>query len=322
MTIAVTPQELRDMKPLKVSNDLIGDGPALMVRIERDGYAFLQNVLDQGAVARLRQVYVDALIDMGVVDPGSTQPVWNGVDLSNFPKKVEPLHDAKVWERFVAEPTVDAFFTRLLGARPFWIPIVEYRVTPPTSEPWEDPFIQRHQDGFYNQGITFTTCWIPLMEIDDVTGGLAMAEGMNHAGLLHNVDDPPQYEIPREAIPLDVWRRSLYRPGDLVMFNTRIPHTGLPNHSDRFRLSMDVRVASSEGELPVLGEILAVRPDALVVKNHDGRELTLRLDDETYCRWTTGRRLPLAEMLTLLKPGEDILASAKEGHAVMLRPPR
>lgn len=322
MTPITTPDVLRRMPPLTVSNHLIGDGEALFEAIARDGYVYLQGVLDLEALGRLKRAYMDVLVDMGMIDPAAAEPIWNGKDLTGFPIKIEPLHEAKVWETFVAEPAIEAIFTRLLGSRPFWIPIVEYRITPPSHEAWEDPFIQRHQDGFYNQGITFTTCWVPLMEIGEAEGGLAVAEGMNHTGILHDVNDPPQYSIPRGAIPDTAWRRGRYRPGDLVMFNTQLPHTGLPNHSDRFRLSMDVRVTPSHGELPVLGDILEILPNRLLIRNHDGETVSIRIDSETYCRWTNGRRRPLDEMLTLMRVGEPIMASVKDGHAVVLRPPR
>src|SRR3546814_1120371 len=64
--------------------------------MEEDGYVYFRDVLDQGAVGRLRQRYMDVLVDWGVVDPGAREPIWNGADLSTFPVKIEPLHDARV----------------------------------------------------------------------------------------------------------------------------------------------------------------------------------------------------------------------------------
>src|SRR3546814_19341213 len=96
---------------------------------------------------------MDVLVDWGVVDPGAREPIWNGADLSTFPVKIEPLHDARVWEEFVSDPAVDAFFTKLLGSPPFWLEITEYRITPPGASLPEDPFFGRHQDAFYNMGM-------------------------------------------------------------------------------------------------------------------------------------------------------------------------
>src|SRR4051812_40463896 len=101
---AVTAGDLRNMKPLRTANHRIGDPAATVAMIEEDGYLYFRDVLDHGAVQRLKQRYLDVLIDWGFVDPGATEPIWNGKDLTDFPVKIEPLHDARVWEEFVADP--------------------------------------------------------------------------------------------------------------------------------------------------------------------------------------------------------------------------
>lgn len=319
---AVTAEDLRNMKALRRANDTIGDPARTAERIEADGYAFFEGVLDQGAIARLHRRYLDVLVDMGVVDAGAREPIWNGADLSDFPVKIEPLHDARVWEDFVAEPAIHDFFGRLLGADPFWLPIVEYRITPPLAELPEDPFFGRHQDAFYNMGMECYTCWVPLMEIDEVVGGLAIVPGLHHQGFFHDRDDPPQYRIPAGALPRDNWHRSLYRPGDLVMFDKMTPHSGLPNTSDRFRMSMDIRVAPITGSLPVLGTVVGFTAREVTIRETSGREVVLEIDDDTYCRWTSGKRIPIEELMALIPVGGRILASAEDGRAISLRPPR
>ena len=318
----VTAESLRKMKPMPESNQLIGDPEQALGQIEAEGYACFRDVLDLGAIRRLKQKYLDVLVDWGFVDPGSEEPIWNGKDLSNFPVKIEPLHNSRVWEDFVAEPAIDAFFTKLLGAPPFWLEITEYRITPPASTFPEDPFVGRHQDAFYNLGMECYTCWIPLMEIDEVAGGLAMSPGLHRQGFFHNQEDPPQYRIPEGALPNDNWHRNLYRAGDLVMFHKMCPHSGLPNMSDRFRLSMDVRVAPITGQLPIIGEVLSFTDDRIAVRDKTGRNVTLAIDDETYCRWTSGKRISAEELRGFMPVGSRVLASAKDGKAISLRPPR
>ena len=318
----ITAEDLRNMTPLRTANHTIGHPEQTLAMIEEDGYVYFQGVLDEGAVGRLRQRYLDVLVDWGVIDAGAREPVWNGKDLSDFPVKIEPLHEARVWEDFVAEPAIDAFFTKLLGAPPFWMEITEYRITPPGAELPADPFFGRHQDAFYNMGMECFTCWVPLMEIDERTGGLAVIPGLHRQGFFHDRDDPPQYRIPPGVLPADKWHRSLYRPGDLVMFHKMTPHSGLPNMSDRFRMSMDVRVAPMTGDLPVIGEIRRFDDDAIEVRLPSGEDVVLAIDADTYCRWTAGKRLPLGELQKLLKVGDRVLASAKDGRAISLRPPR
>lgn len=318
----VTTEDLRNMKPLRVANHTVGTPAETLAMMEEDGYVYFRDVLDQGAVGRLRQRYMDVLVDWGVVDAGAREPVWNGADLSSFPVKIEPLHEARVWEEFVSDPAVDAFFTKLLGSPPFWLEITEYRITPPGATLPEDPFFGRHQDAFYNMGMECFTCWIPLMEIDERIGGLAVIPGLHKGDFFHDRGDPPQYRIPAGALPADKWHRSLYRPGDMVMFHKMTPHSGLPNTSDRFRMSMDVRVAPMTGDLPIIGEIRRFADDAIDIALPSGETVTLAIDENTYCRWTAGKRLSINELQELLKVGDRVLASASDGHAISLRPPR
>jgi hypothetical protein len=310
------------MKPLRTANHVVGDPARAIAMIEEDGYLFFRDVLDHGAVRRLKQKYLDVLVDWGVIDKGAEEPIWNGADIGNFPVKIEPLHDARVWEDFVAEPAIDAFFTKLLGAPPFWLEITEYRITPPGASLPEDPFIGRHQDAFYNLGMECFTCWVPLMEIDERSGGLAVAPGLHKGDFFHNRDDPPQYRIPPGVLPNDNWHRSLYRPGDFVMFHKMTPHSGLPNTSDRFRMSMDIRVAPSTGELPIIGEVLSFSDKEIAIRDSSGKEAILAIDADTYCRWTAGKRISPAELRSLMPVGDRVLASARDGKAISLRPPR
>ncbi|MEW6598781.1 MAG: phytanoyl-CoA dioxygenase family protein [Pseudomonadota bacterium] len=323
MTSIDIPDVIRNMPTFAPANDLLTAPEQILQRIDEVGYVFLQGVLDTEAVARLHQKFLDYLKSMGVVAPDASEPVWNGEDLTDFPLKAEPLHDQRIWKSFVGEPSIDAFFRGLLGGQPFWVPIVEYRVTPPTRRTPDDLFQARHQDGFYNKGIDCLTCWAPLMEIEESRGGLAVADGMNDCGNLHDLDDAPQFPIPRGAIPDQVWRRAHYRPGDLMLFNAVIPHTGLPNFSDRFRLSLDVRVARPGAEiLPLVGVLEEVHADHLMLRNDDGERVCVKVDENTYCRWQTGKRLSYLDFKPLLSPGLEMLISMKGDTAVMLRPSR
>ena len=320
MTIDAS-RDLLEMKPLAVANDTVGEPEAMLRRMEADGYLFFRDVLDQGAVARLRQHFLDVLVDWGYVDKGSELPVWNGKDLEGFPVKIEPLHEDRVWEEFVGDPAVDAFFTRLLGEPPFWLEITEYRITPPAKAMPDDPFIGRHQDAFYNMGMECFTCWIPLIEIDERAGGLAVLPGLHKGDFFHDRNDPPQYRIPPGALP-DNWHRSVYHPGDMVMFDKMTPHSGLPNTSNLFRLSMDIRVAPIGGDLPVIGVIEKFDENRIVVRDQNGQSRQLTIDADTYCRWTAGKRLSVNELRTMLQVGDRVLASVSEDRAISLRPPR
>ena len=91
----VRAEDLRNMKPLRTANDTVGNPERTAAMIAEDGYLFFKDVLDHGAVARLRQKYIDVLVDMGVVDEGAEEPIWNGADLSDFRKdpRLEKMED-------------------------------------------------------------------------------------------------------------------------------------------------------------------------------------------------------------------------------------
>ena len=73
------------MRELSVSNHLLGDHRALAEAWERDGYWFFRDVLDPKVIGEIRQVYVDYLVEMGLVDPEAPEVCYNGADYSHLP---------------------------------------------------------------------------------------------------------------------------------------------------------------------------------------------------------------------------------------------
>ncbi len=321
MNAALNPASLPPMQELHVSNALLSDRAALDAAWERDGYWFFRDVLDRDAVGRLRKVYVEELAKLKVADPADPLTRYNGASLEGFPFRMEPLVEKKAWKPFVTEAPIHAFFQRLLADEPFWVPTVEYRATPPAADRARHRFDYVHQDGFYNEGIPFLICWIPLAEIDADIGGLVLAEGLHRGPYLHDMSQPPLFPVPDGAVPAGAWRRTTYRPGDVLLMDLNTPHTGLSNHSDRFRLSMDIRVMPASGDVPIVGRITAVQADAVSVRGDDGRSGTFRLDDQTYCRGLDGKKVPLAEIPSRLHAGDEVILAARDGRAAVIRPP-
>jgi hypothetical protein len=305
---------------LKVSNELLGDRAALDAAWERDGYWFFREVLDRGAVGRLRGVYMDLLAELGMVDRDDPHARYTGKSLEGFPFRMDPLSERKAWKPFVQEPAVHGFFERLLGDEPFWIPTVEYRASPPAADRTRSRLDYVHQDGFYNKGIPFRICWIPLAEIDAEVGGLMLAEALHRGPILHDPANPPLYPIPGGAIPEDRWRRASYRPGDVLMMDLNTPHTGLANHSDRFRLSMDIRVMGASENTPIVGRLTGVEPGVATIAGDDGRGGRFRIDAATYRRGLDGKEIALADVPQRFKPGDEVILAADRDHAVTLRP--
>jgi len=307
-------------RELNCSNQLLGDRAALDAAWERDGYWFFRDVLDTSAVGRLRGVYMDLLAELGVADRDDPAARYNGRSLEGFPFRMDPLSQRKAWKPFVTEPPVHAFFQRLLADEPFWIPTVEYRATPPTADRARARLDYVHQDGFYNKGIPFRICWIPLAEIDEEVGGLILGEGLHRGPILHDSTKPPLYPIPDGAVPEDRWRRAAYRPGDVLLMDLNTPHSGLSNHSDRFRLSMDIRVMGRGEQTPIVGCLTAVEPDAVWIESEDGRGGRFRIDAKTYCRGLDGKEIPLAGIPARFRPGDEVILAATSDHATTIRP--
>jgi len=305
---------------LKESNALLGDRAALDAAWERDGYWFFRDVLDRGAVGRLRGVYMNLLAELGMVDRDDPLARYTGKSLEGFPFRMDPLSEPKVWKPFVREPAVHGFFRRLLRDEPFWIPTVEYRATPPAADRTRSRLDYVHQDGFYNKGIPFRICWIPLADIDADVGGLMLGEGLHRGPILHDLSRPPLYPIPDGAIPEDRWRRANYRPGDLLMMDLNTPHTGVSNHSDRFRLSMDIRVMGASESTPIIGRLTGVQPQAVSIEGDDGRGGCFKVDEATYCRGLDGKEIPLADIPLRFKVGDEVILAANHDYAVTIRP--
>jgi hypothetical protein len=309
------------MEELHVSNALLGNRAALDAAWERDGYWFFRDVLDQGAVARLRAVFVAELATLGVADPTDAKVRYNGASLEGFPFRMEPLVAKRPWREFTAEPPIREFFRRLLDDEPFWIPTVEYRATPPTADRSRSRFDVVHQDGFYNEGIPFRICWIPLAEIDEDIGGIVLAEGMHRGPCLHDLSQPPLFPVPDGAVPQSAWRRAHYRPGDVLLMDINTPHSGLANHSDRFRLSMDIRVMGASGDIPLVGRITSISSNAVSVRGDDGRCGRFAVDADTYCRGIDGKKVPLDEIPLHVQVGDEAIVAARNGRATLIRPP-
>jgi ectoine hydroxylase-related dioxygenase (phytanoyl-CoA dioxygenase family) len=321
----------KDLKfpPLTVSNDLLNDHAALAAALERDGYLFFRDVLDPQAVADLRRAYVEELAKLGVVDANDPAVRYNGHSLDDLPKTpvsgvIEGIFKRAPWKSFVASPKVDALVRSVLGDAPYWAPILGYRVAKPRADAAGERLEYVHQDGFFNPGIPFINCWIPLVDMDPEVGGIAVAQGMHKGPTIHDESKPPSFPAMREAVPMSAWRRSDYHPGDLLMLHLDTPHSGITNISqDRFRMSMDIRMLPSSGELPVVGSIVEIKPDHVSVKDNAGECHTLGLDDRTYCRgkrFVSGARISSADAAAEYAPGDQVIVAHTGGRATVIRP--
>lgn len=326
-TLEPTETLLPKTQELKTHNHLIGDKAALDAAWETDGYWFFRDVFDKGAVARLRKTWIEQLEHEGVIDPVGDAPTdksvrYNGGSLEKYPFRMDPIAAKRPWVPFVAEKPIHDFFLRLFQDEPFWVPVVEYRATPPQQNKSKSRIDAIHQDGPYSPGIPFRICWIPLAEIDADTGGLMLAEGMAAGKTSYHPKDASGTNgaIRLEDIPADRWRRTTYQAGDVLFMNLWTPHTGLDNRSDRFRLSMDHRVMAAGDKCPVVGHVQEITPDHVVVRDAKGLR-RLSIDPQTYVRNHMGVKLNGHEITDFFKVGSEVIIAYDDDRASVVRPP-
>jgi 1-deoxypentalenic acid 11beta-hydroxylase len=310
-----------EMRELNVSNHLLGDQTALAEAWDRDGYWFFRGVLDKEVIAGIRQVYVDYLVEMGLVDTSQSDLRYNGADFSHLPvnSNVTRLNERKVHRMLHEAPTINAFFATLFGCAPFWVPITVHRTNPPVTEPDQSRFDFIHEDGVYNEGLPFLICWVPIDDIDSEVGGIALVEDVHKGPCLHTKEGMKINPIRPEDVPAGHWRRSDYRMGDVLLMSLRTPHSGLANISpDRFRLSMDTRIMPSNGNVPVVGALAEVTTAGVRVAGDGGR--LLWFEQCSFVRGLQGNQMPLAEVPDCYLAGDEVIVTLDGDRVVNMRP--
>jgi ectoine hydroxylase-related dioxygenase (phytanoyl-CoA dioxygenase family) len=312
---------------MRSSTDLIGDPAALRARFDELGYAYLAGVLDGGIINSVRADMVSVLVKHGFATIGDDGQVhYTGKQTERFgirsPRVLEEEYQALGLARRIVEyPAHTRLFEAVAGESVDFLPITEYRSRPPGAES-----LNWHQDGFYNEGLDLYTAWIPLADMDAEVGGLAVAEGEHKNGYLHASYPPPRYVVPAEAIPAGSQRDARFYAGDIVIFDRRLPHAGLPNNTaDRFRLSIDVRFQkSSVRDRIVLGTITAHTPESLTITSSSdadaGQTVTLKLAEGSRLRDWWGNNVTSDELNDSPLGKETVLASQQDGTLILARP--
>jgi hypothetical protein len=296
--------------PLSDSSSLIGDAPALRRRWDEDGVLFLRGVMDPELIGWAREKYRDALAAEGLIDPAVETPLWTGE-----PPKTRRPCDAlgtSVWHDVVKQPELNAILRDVFDGEPVWIPIAAHRSGMPTGpvREGEDIFSGRHQDGFYNEGMQFAICWMPIRDVDMNSGSFAVAPGTHRRGVLHS-ETRDDYAIPPGTIADDAWRSADFRVGDVLIFNYLTAHATLPNPSNEIRMSLDVRAVPSWAPQPVVGTVGAVQNTDVTIRTDSGEDVTVHVTDETFIRDMNPRpRMPTSDLTRIAFPGARVMAMA------------
>jgi phytanoyl-CoA dioxygenase PhyH len=302
------------------STSLIEDPGALRRRYNEEGVLYLRGVMDPMLIGWAQQRYRDALTAEGLLDPANEAPVWTG-KATKIWRPCDSL-GTSVWHEVVKQPKLNAIMRDIFDADPVWIPIAAHRSALPTGpvKEGQDIFAGRHQDGFYNEGMLFTICWMPVRDVNVDRGSFAVAPGTHKRGSLHDTTLKGN-AIPKEAIPDDAWRSADFRVGDVLIFNYLTAHTALPNPSDEIRMSLDVRAIPAWAPQPVIGAVEKVVGTDVSIRTEQGDLVTVTLNEATLIRdMNPWPRIPMSEMSKIAYPGAHVMAmTRRDGSVTVLR---
>ncbi|HEY0421326.1 MAG TPA: phytanoyl-CoA dioxygenase family protein [Acetobacteraceae bacterium] len=271
------------------STDLAPDCAGLAARMQRDGYLFLRGLLPREEVARVQREVGALAREAGWL--AADRPVQEAVaDQAGFcldpePRYLEVLRRINRLESYHAlkhHPALGGLFERMLGGAILPHPRVLMRNIFPARD---EITTKAHQDFPNVQGTEAVyTAWIPLIDIPMEAGPLQVAAGTHHDGVYDFgiAAGAGGIEI---SDPLDGrWVSGGFAVGDVLIFHSMTVHKGVPNRSDKLRMSMDVR-------FQLVSE--PFNPDNA---NPDGQPLSW---EEVYSGWSSDalkyywKRLPL-----------------------------
>ena len=234
------------MKPFKDSTDIAGNGPLLRARMHEDGYLFIRSLLPGEILEALRSAFFEIAREAGWARKDT--PREDAIaDLNGFCVEPEPaymdvyaeMYGLEAFHALQHHPNIVTLLERMAGE-----PILPHaRIIARTIFPQREAYTTpAHQDFIPIQGTAETyTAWIPLADLPSRMGGLQVAAGSHRKGVY---DFKPALGAGGIEItdPLEgAWVNSPFEQGDVLFFHSMLVHKGLPNRSDRLRISIDAR---------------------------------------------------------------------------------
>lgn len=271
------------------SSDLVADGAALKARMDRDGYLFLPGLLPRNDIAGLQRQIGEIAREAGWLRRDC--PVADAIaDPAGFCVDPDPtylmtlrrINRLESYHALKHHPLLLDLLERMLGGPILPHPRVLMRNIFPAREEYTT---KAHQDFPNVQGTTEVyTAWMPLIDCPMQVGPLQIARGSHTAGVF-------DFGIAGGAGGIEItdplegtWVSDDFAPGDVLLFHSMTVHKGLPNRSDKLRMSMDVRYQ------------LVSEPFNIDNANPDGQPLSW---EEVYAEWKSEdlkyywQRLPL-----------------------------
>lgn len=234
------------MRPFTDSTNLIQDGPALAARMRADGYLFLRGALPvdalrglQARIGALAQqagwLRADRAVDEAIADPAGFCVDPDPVYLRTL-RQINRLED---YHALKHHPALMGLMQRVMGRAVFPLPLTLMRNIFPNRTEYTT---KAHQDFPNVQGTqTCITAWFPLIDCPLPVGPLQIAAGSHTMGVL-------DFDIAGGAGGIEItdrldgrWVSGNFQLGDVLLFHSMTVHKGLPNLSDKLRMSMDVR---------------------------------------------------------------------------------
>ncbi len=277
------------IRPFTDSSDLTADGAALAARMRREGLLFLRGLLPRDDVAAVQRQVGAIARDAGWLR--RDQPVEASVaDITGFCVDPDPtylttlrrINRLEDYHALKHHPLLTDLLERMLGGPILPHPRVLMRNIFPEREEYTT---KAHQDFPNVQGSTEVyTAWIPLIDCPMQVGPLQIAAGSHTAGVYDFGIAGGAGGIEIQDPLAGTWTSSDFAVGDVLLFHSMTVHKGVPNRSDRLRMSMDVRYQ------------LVSEPFNIDNANPDGQPLSW---DDVYADWRSDalkyywRRLPL-----------------------------
>jgi ectoine hydroxylase-related dioxygenase (phytanoyl-CoA dioxygenase family) len=264
------------MRAFRESSDVLHDGPALRARMAEDGYIFLKSLLPREKIIAIRRQMLAILAEAGMIR--RDHPVDDAIpDFANFAVEPEPAFMDVLYAEYALqdmnalqhEPVLRSVMETLFDEPVLPIPLFVCRNIFPQREAFTTP---AHQDYVHIQGTERNyAAWVPMGDVDEAMGGLAIARGSHRQGLM--TVRPALGAGGLESVgqePLE-WVYSPTEIGDVLIHTSLTLHKGVPNRARSMRLSVDYRFQ------PVSEPICAVN-----LVPHRG----MRTWDDLYRGWT------------------------------------
>ena len=239
--------EMNIIEPYVDASPMLADPPALRRQAAEQGFLYLRGIVPIEPLMALRRELLELADAHGFVKAGTD--LMDGIAALDprFTENMKPYRPfyedvlrCRSFHALAHEPALIGLFEALFDgpvaphsrniARLIFPDMAKY-TTPP------------HQDFVHIRGTENTwTTWIPVGDMPDELGGLAIAEGTHKLGFLptHAAYGAGGAGV---AVPDDtIWRWSPLAAGDLLTFHSFTAHQGRDNRtSDRLRLSLDYR---------------------------------------------------------------------------------